>query len=343
MSTGETSSTEKLASALAGSLVTSLLMTPLDVVKFRIQTQAHTKSQAPCCQLTTSPKAVYCTWTHPITHNANTQRPIRLQQHIASLHECTLGYTKQPFVLRGTLDGMYKIFRYEGASALWKGLSPVLLMSIPGNMIYFVGYDHLRDSIQKYTSPAYQEYSPLVAGAMARTIAVATIAPIELFRTRLQSATGAHSYKSVLQGVQKMVQQSGWLALWQGFPPTLWRDVPFSAIYWMGYEQTKLFLTDHQTSWHPLQISFLSGVASGLLAAAVTTPFDVLKTHRQVDDGKIKDHRMLTLMKQVYGREGIQGLFRGLGPRLAKVAPSCGIMISSYELGKSFFSQHHHQ
>jgi solute carrier family 25 protein 39/40 len=66
-------------------------------------------------------------------------------------------------------------------------------MSIPANVIYFVGYDHLRDMIRPYTAPATgatgKDYSPLVAGGVARTIAVAVISPIELFRTRLQAAT----------------------------------------------------------------------------------------------------------------------------------------------------------
>lgn len=69
-------------------------------------------------------------------------------------------------------------------------------MSVPANVIYFVGYDYLRDLIQPYTSiDSSKDYSPLVAGAVARTIAVTIISPIELFRTRLQATTGVHDFK----------------------------------------------------------------------------------------------------------------------------------------------------
>jgi solute carrier family 25 protein 39/40 len=44
-------------------------------------------------------------------------------------------------------------------------------------------------------------------------------------------------------------------------------------------------------------------------------------------------------MAQIAQREGVGALFAGLGPRLAKVAPSCAIMIASYEMGKTFFRQ----
>ncbi|RUS16824.1 hypothetical protein BC937DRAFT_90755 [Endogone sp. FLAS-F59071] len=55
--------------------------------------------------------------------------------------------------------------------------------------------------------------------------------------------------------------------------------------------------------------------------------------------GPPEDMRMLNLMQRIVREEGYQGLFRGLIPRLAKVMPSCAIMISSYEVGKAFFAR----
>ena len=46
----------------------------------------------------------------------------------------------------------------------------------------------------------------------------------------------------------------------------------------------------------------------------------------------------MAIMRSIVAKEGLQGLFTGLIPRLAKVAPACAIMISSYEAGKRYFA-----
>lgn len=61
-----------------------------------------------------------------------------------------------------------------------------------------------------------------------------------------------------------MVVKDGPRALWRGLPPTLWRDVPFSAIYWMGYEECKKSLL-RSSSINELEASFLAGAASGMV------------------------------------------------------------------------------
>ncbi|KAF7726270.1 hypothetical protein EC973_008980 [Apophysomyces ossiformis] len=333
----------------------------MDVIKMRLQTQHVQHSQhIPCCKTTLNGDINRCTWITPIKHKPR-RLPAWPSHQIANIHECALDLNarlaaadaafKNRLVFKGTWDGIYKIAKYEGATALWRGLSPALVMSVPGNVIYFVGYDYLRDGVRPYVTTSKKDYAPLVAGGVARTIAVAIISPIELFRTRLQAATGVNEFKKVLLGVTSMVEKEGLSALWRGLLPTLWRDVPFSAVYWMGYEEGKkafqAIAHEHNgvIPLNDLHITFLSGALSGMFAATVTTPFDVAKTRRQVDAGRdnptLKDGRVPAILKQIYKQDGIRGLFRGLSPRIAKVAPSCAIMISSYEVGKSFFAKSH--
>ena len=43
-------------------------------------------------------------------------------------------------------------------------------------------------------------------------------------------------------------------------------------------------------------------------------------------------------MQAIYEAEGLAGLWRGNQTRMIKVAPSCAIMITCYELGKRFLT-----
>ncbi|RPB08657.1 mitochondrial carrier [Morchella conica CCBAS932] len=221
-------------------------------------------------------------------------------------------------------------------------------MAIPANVIYFTGYDSLRDTL----SPLGPTAAPLIAGSAARTIAATVISPVELFRTRLQAAGADHTFSSTLAGVRSMVAAEGVASLWRGLGLTLWRDVPFSGVYWFGYEMVKARLRrEREQNWHmgaaPLQTlpsdihaestfvdAFVAGAASGAVAALLTTPFDVGKTRRQVAMQVGGGGSMPRLLWGIWRMEGVAGLMRGCVPRMLKVAPACAIMISSYEVGK---------
>ena len=88
----------------------------------------------------------------------------------------------------------------------------------------------------------------------------------------------------------------------------------------------------------PTSRAFLSGGLAGAVAAFLTTPLDVLKTRRQVESGGAGGGSTAGMLVRIAQAEGPLALFAGVAPRLAKVAPSCAIMIASYEMGKRYFS-----
>lgn len=128
--------------------------------------------------------------------------------------------------------------------------------------------------------------------------------------------------------------------MWRGLGPTLWRDVPFSGFYWAAFESLKRFMTGPTIGADPgLGTTFTAGAISGTVAAVLTSPFDILKTRRQVFKPSpacspaALTHRASTipLLIHVVKTEGWRALTAGLVPRTAKVAPACGIMIGCYE------------
>lgn len=187
---------------------------------------------------------------------------------------------------------------------------------------------------------------PLVSGCSARCFAVTVVNPLELIRTKMQSEK--MSYSEVGKAFKAMVNQYGIRGLFKGLFPTIMRDAPFSSIYWTSYETFKRFYDIRQPG---LVEAFVGGGLSGCIAAFATTPFDVVKTHQQIEfgekfiyspDGKTngKSRHMTTTfqtMSNIMKTSGIKGFYAGLIPRLFKVVTACAVMISTYEVGKTFF------
>lgn len=80
-------------------------------------------------------------------------------------------------------------------------------------------------------------------------------------------------------------------------------------------------------------VHLLSGVGAGVLAAAATVPADVVKTRWQAGERGAPGGPagVAAVARGIVAAEGLRGLTRGVGPRVAKVAPSCAIMMASYE------------
>lgn len=208
----------------------------------------------------------------------------------------------------------------------------------------------------------------------------------------MQSQKMTHA--EMLNTVRLVMQSQGVLGLWRGLPPTILRDVPFSGIYWTCYEYLK---TKYNVGEPTFGFSFMAGAISGSvsckasnitclyrayptssppqIAATITTPFDVIKTHEQIEFGEkfIFSGRptssialqvvscssndvsvcltppdnpprnvpptksVAERLATIYRLNGVPGIFSGLGPRLFKVAPACAIMISTFEYSKAFF------
>jgi len=332
--------TQQMLSSCFGALTTSVMVTPLDVVKIRLQVQQNTMPSHRCF--------IYCNglMDHCIICVNGSVRSVG-----TLLKE---QWYKRPGHFNGTADAFIKIAKTEGLASLWSGLSPTLVLAVPATVVYFTTYEQLRFFIKERQMASKEGsflgrqpvwISALVAGTVARTFAVTLVNPLELIRTKMQSKKLSH--QEVRVAVKRLIQSQGWLSLWQGLTPSLLRDVPFSAIYWSCYETYKTYLPSSElTIWE----SFVGGALAGSLAAVVTLPFDVVKTLRQIEFGerqtssdKVTNQKASStkeIIQRIYHQRGVSGLFAGLVPRVSKVAPACAVMIASYEYGRHFFSRY---
>ena len=360
---------QRMASACVGSVLTSLLVTPFDVVRIRLQQQEMLfppglKNVDQCCR-----RIVF--WEE---NNGDIMAGVK-ESSFCSENSCVTE-TRLP----NTMNGISKIAKNEGIGALYRGLGLTLLMAIPSNVVYFSGYDVLR--ARSPWENVHPVLNSLFCGAFARTLAATSVAPFELIKTRLQAVPARQKnirsfviLKMVLKNMWKDLKDKGPSSIFKGLQLTLWRDVPFSGIYWAAYEslskwfkQTKLLNSekDNLPGSNPLNgtiftRSFLSGSIAGITAAIFTNPFDVGKTRFQVASEEepksfgtlssvtkkgytkvgetLNRQSMFKFLFTIYRNEGLGALYVGIFPRCLKIAPSCAIMISTYEVSKQFFQK----
>lgn len=322
-------------------------VTPFDVVKTRLQTQPPIPkalfprpASTSCCQPTHI--------TPCIRAMSSLARP--LASEVVCLWNHGVMRTER---VNGFMDAVRHVWRAEGINGLWKGVGTSLfvlsrsllpryvssdlirrIIGVPSSTSYILTYDYLlNDILPPFISS--KPLLPLVAGILARTAISSIASPMELVRTNLQSTPISpehpNTLRSVLTSVRGLVQARGFGCLWHGLGPTLWRDVPFSGIYWASYEAWK-----RQSSRYHYEgtgVALISGAISGMTAALVTSPFDVLKTRRQalIMSSSPQVVGTLSLAIQIARNEGYFAWFVGLSPRMAKIAPACGIMIACYE------------
>ncbi|KAI0038659.1 mitochondrial carrier [Auriscalpium vulgare] len=328
----------KLVAAAVGSTMTALTMTPFDVVKTRLQTQPPPsvagmlppKPLPPtvCCQ----PANVGCVRGIGNARSMSTLVARALPEEVVCVWD---GHAFRTERVNGFYDAVRHVWRAEGLRGLWKGAGTTLMISVPSATAYMLTYDYLlRDVMPHFVSS--QALVPLTAGVVARTLVSSVVSPLELIRTNLQStplsADQPHTLRSVVASVRVLAQNHGLQQLWRGLGATLWRDVPFSGLYWASYEGLKRRFA--RQGREGASVAFVCGATSGIGAAFVVSPFDYLKTRRQalVMSGPTgRTVGTLPLLAQVIRTEGAGALFTGLGPRMAKIAPACGIMIACFE------------
>ena len=73
----------------------------------------------------------------------------------------------------------------------------------------------------------------------------------------------------------------------------------------------------------------------GAVAAALTTPFDVIKTQQQISPQR---KTLAATAGDIYAKRGAAGFMVGVLPRSARAMPAGAIVVSTYEFIKSCFA-----
>ncbi|KAK6948566.1 hypothetical protein Daesc_010336 [Daldinia eschscholtzii] len=135
--------------------------------------------------------------------------------------------------------------------------------------------------------PAMMGSFPGFLGDFAASI---VYVPSEVLKTRLQLQgrynnpyfKSGYNYRGTFDAARTIIRTEGFSELFSGYKATLYRDLPFSALQFMFYEQFQSWAREYKKSRDiGVRLELLTGAAGGGLAGVLTCPLDVVKTRLQ--------------------------------------------------------------
>lgn len=155
----------------------------------------------------------------------------------------------------GPVDCIRQVVRSEGLRGLFRGVTGTLAREMPGNAVYFGSYKALREVLlpgkrqQNKTannssnsikqpgnnslwSTLLDATSAITAGALSGMIMWATVLPIDVAKTRIQTAwPGSARDVGIATQLRNMYREGGRKVLYAGLAPTLIRAAPANVSY----------------------------------------------------------------------------------------------------------------
>jgi solute carrier family 25, member 39/40 len=285
----------RIISGSVGSFITALCVTPLEVVKVHFQnakpatpypvSTPHNVSPCPkgCGTFVLNNGLVDCVLPKCKVPYFDNNGNLKCFDHHGAANSGKP--ITNPQSRLGTFAMIRHIFVNEGFQGIYAGLAPTLVMGVPSTVFYYAAYDEMVSRARNngdflHAAKEWDAWIPFFAGSSARLLTTFLTAPLELVRTRQASRVGeGQQVQGMTAEFRVIVQKEGWGALYKGLGPTLWRDVPFSGIYWVCLEQFRALLSsqmpvvegDSSTALRQAGITFVSGASAGMVAAACTT------------------------------------------------------------------------
>jgi len=298
-----------LAGGVAG-CCEALTCHPLDTIKVRLQLSSSNKSKT--------------------SNNANAL------------------FKKQPnFIRMGS-----SIIKNEGFFALYKGLGAVVTGIIPKMAIRFSSFELYKSWLSDKQTGKINSFGVFLAGLGAGiTESVAIVTPMDVIKIRLQAQRHSMTdpldipkYRNAMHCAMVMTKEEGLSSLYKGVALTALRQSTNQAANFTVYMYLKNELNRRQPElqgnlpWYQLMTT---GFVSGACGPLFNAPIDTIKTRIQKDKNAGGNAngwtRFKNVTRSIIQKEGYAAFYKGLTPRVLRVAPGQAITFMVYEnVYKSF-------
>ncbi|XP_019686240.1 mitochondrial uncoupling protein 4 isoform X3 [Felis catus] len=163
--------------------------------------------------------------------------------------------------------------------------------------------------------------------------------PLDLTKTRLQmqgeaalarlgdSARESAPYRGMVRTALGIVQEEGFLKLWQGVTPAIYRHVVYSGGRMVTYEHLREVVFGKSEDKHyPLWKSVIGGMMAGVVGQFLANPTDLVKVQMQMEGKRKLEGKPLRFrgvhhaFAKILSEGGIRGLWAGWVPNIQRAA-----------------------
>lgn len=189
--------------------------------------------------------------------------------------------------LKTRLQSSSGFFASGGWSGVYKGVGSVIAGSAPGAALFFVTYEGVKahlsqrrlENDRKSTAGLSAAGDHMLAASLGEVAACSVRVPTEVIKQRAQAGQFPSSWAALRHTftAHKSVFRI-WAELYRGWGITVMREIPFTVIQFPLWEAMKAWRRGQKGRRVNPGESAVFGSLSGAVAAAATTPLDVLKT-----------------------------------------------------------------
>ncbi|KAI5848285.1 mitochondrial carrier domain-containing protein [Tricharina praecox] len=235
--------------------------------------------------------------------------------------------------LKTRLQSAGGFFKNGGWSGVYKGVGSVIAGSAPGAALFFVTYEHVKTTLrhgEKTGSSAAVTH--MLAASIGEIAACSVRVPTEVIKQRAQASQFASSWQALRHIFTANTSAvMVWKELYRGWGVTIMREIPFTVIQFPLWEAMKEWRGEAKGRKANPAESAVFGSVSGAIAAAATTPLDVLKTRLML--AKQKQSALWTF-KNIVAEEGTGALFKGITPRVIWISIGGAIFLGAWDFAR---------
>lgn len=173
----------------------------------------------------------------------------------------------------------------------------------------------------------------MCAASIGEIAACSIRVPAEVIKQRAQ-ASQFHSSMAALRSILANTAGEGvFRGLYRGWSTTILREIPFTVIQFPLYEYLKHVRAVSQGGNLSPADGAVAGSIAGGVAAALTTPLDVIKTRLMLHKTPIG---VMELVKSIVKEDGYGAFWKGIGPRTMWISAGGAIFLGVYEMVKKY-------